>query len=185
VSITARSRERVDDALDTLRDRFGVARVVEDRWQVDPETYDRTLERFEAGPLGGAGAWVARDDGAVLLVREHDRQGWADPGGKDEPGETLAEAARRETREEAGVDVAMLDGDDHPGVALAERAVHLDRTDPDRPPLHRLVVVFAARPTGGEARAAEPGVEAVRWFHDHPDELLYDALGGLPLPAPW
>lgn len=186
MDLTERSRERVDDALADLRERVGVARVVEDRWRVDPGTYDRARERFEAGTLGGAGAWVARQDGAVLLVREHDRDGWADPGGKDEPGESLAAAARRETREEAGVDVSLLDGDDdHPGVALAERAVHVDRTDLDRPALHRLVVVFAARHEGGEAHAAEPGVAAARWVDEQPEELLYDALGRLPVPAPW
>jgi len=177
MGITGRSRRRVDDALADLEARFGVERVVADRWAVSPAEYDRTVERFEAGTLGGAGAWIAREDGAVLLVREHDRDGWSDPGGKHEPGETLAATARRETREETGLAV------DPTGVALAERAVHVDRTDGDRPPVHRLVVVFAADHAGGTATAAEPGVEAVDWFHEHPDDLLYGALADLPIPA--
>lgn len=179
VTLAARSRDRVDDALAALHEEFRVERVVETRWEVLTAHYDRTVERFEAGTHGGAGAWVARDDGAVLLVRERDKDGWSDPGGKHEPGETLAAAARRETREEAGVEVDI----EH--VALAERAVHVDETDESRPRLHRLIVVFAARHAGGDARANEPGVEAVRWFHEHPDDLLYDALADLPIPAPW
>jgi len=67
---------------------------------------------------------------------------------------------------------------------LAERAVHV-AADDDRPPLHRLVVVFAARHAGGESRAAEPGVAAARWFDAHPHELLYDHLAKLPVPAGW
>jgi len=179
VSRTERSRERVEAALGRLRDDWDVRRVVETEWPVAPATYDAAVERFEAGTLGGAGAAVARRDGAVLLVRETEKDGWSDPGGKDEPGESLAAAARREAREEAGVDPELV------GVELAERAVHVDRTDPDRPPLHRLVVVFRARHAGGEPRANEPGVEAARWFHDRPDTLLYDALADLPIPAPW
>lgn len=179
VAITERSRERVDDALADLRDRFGVDLVVEREWTVDPGTFDRTVERFEAGTVGGAGAWVAGEDGAVLLVRERDRPGWSEPSGKHEPGEMLAGTARWEVREEAGVAIDI----DH--VALAQRAVHVDRTGPDRKPVHRLVVVFAARHVGGEARAAERGVEAVQWFDETPDDLQYDLLDDLPIPAPW
>lgn len=179
MTVTEHSRRRVDDALADLEERFGVCRVVERPWQVAPAEYDRTLDRFEAGTVGGAGAWVARDDGAVLLVRERDREGWSEPSGKHEPGETLAGTARREVREETGVDVALH------GVALAQRAVTVDEHGPDRPPIHRLVVVFAASVAGGTARPGEPGIEAVDWFHEPPENLLYDALRTLPVPATW
>jgi ADP-ribose pyrophosphatase YjhB (NUDIX family) len=179
MDVTARSRRRVDEALAALDARFGVERSIVWPWKVSPETYGRTVERFEAGTVGGAGAWVAREDGRVLLVREHEREGWSEPSGTHEPGETLAETARREAREETGVEVDL----DH--VALAQRAVHVDRTDDDRPPVHRLVFVFAARHAGGTARAAEPGIEAVRWFDEHPEDLLYSLLWALPIPADW
>jgi ADP-ribose pyrophosphatase YjhB (NUDIX family) len=52
----------------------------------------------------GVGA-LAVHDGRVLLVR-HDDQ-WLLPGGMLEPGETPAEGAARETREEAGIDVRI------------------------------------------------------------------------------
>lgn len=189
VTVTERSRRRVGDALDRLDEVFGVERVRENHWKVPPDEYERTRERFDAGTLGGAGAWVGRDDGAVLLVREADESGWSEPSGKHEVGETLAATARREVQEETALQVALKE------VVLAQKAIHVDRTepngtnpdgtDPDRPPIYRLVVVFAAERVGGTARAREAGIEAVRWFRDHPDDLLYDALEDLPIPAHW
>lgn len=47
------------------------------------------------------------DDGRILLVRSPAR-GWEMPGGQVELGESLEAAAIRETREEAGIEVADL-----------------------------------------------------------------------------
>jgi ADP-ribose pyrophosphatase YjhB (NUDIX family) len=44
-------------------------------------------------------------EGRILLVRELDDGGWALPGGWADVGESAAEAASRETREEAGLEV--------------------------------------------------------------------------------
>jgi 8-oxo-dGTP diphosphatase len=54
------------------------------------------------------GAVVRDESGRILVVRRAlpPSQGlWSIPGGRVEPGETLAEAARREVREETGLDV--------------------------------------------------------------------------------
>ena len=55
--------------------------------------------------LEGGTIVVKVDQGAprVLLIRTKDRSGWEFPKGQLEPGESLQEAAARETREEAGV----------------------------------------------------------------------------------
>ena len=56
----------------------------------------------------GAGALVEHD-GKLLMVRQRRAYGthWELPGGYYEPPESLEEAARREVREEASVDVAV------------------------------------------------------------------------------
>jgi 8-oxo-dGTP pyrophosphatase MutT (NUDIX family) len=51
---------------------------------------------------------VVRDDDDRLLLVRHVEGWWTLPGGSIDPGETPAEAARRETREEASVEVKVL-----------------------------------------------------------------------------
>ncbi|HRN68839.1 MAG TPA: NUDIX domain-containing protein [Promineifilum sp.] len=57
---------------------------------------------FDIGPLASGEAVVIRD-GKLLLVRRTDDGLWALPGGITDPGETLAQSARRELLEEAGL----------------------------------------------------------------------------------
>src|ERR1035438_4220901 len=47
---------------------------------------------------------VTNDVGEILLIRRSDNDNWALPGGAVDIGESLAEAAVRETREESGID---------------------------------------------------------------------------------
>jgi ADP-ribose pyrophosphatase YjhB (NUDIX family) len=47
---------------------------------------------------------VTNDAGQLLLIRRSDNANWALPGGAVDFGESLAQAAIRETREETGVD---------------------------------------------------------------------------------
>lgn len=60
-------------------------------------------------PIVAVGALVWRDN-KILLVRRGNppRQGeWSLPGGAQDLGETVFEAARREVREEAGIDIRV------------------------------------------------------------------------------
>src|SRR5262245_28911999 len=62
--------------------------------------------------IGAASAVVVRDDGRVLLVRRAKpplERVLTPPGGRIEAGETAAEAAVREVREETGLEVTVLE----------------------------------------------------------------------------
>lgn len=172
-----RTRRAVDAELARLEREHGGFEVVEKRWAVSERWHERTLRRAAAGALGGAGAWLVGDDGEVLLVRREGERRWEEPGGTHEPGESLEETARREVREEAGVDCELS------GVAQAHRITVACEDDSDRPALDQLFVIFRGRPAGGEPRPREGEIAAVEWWDDHPDELHYDELARLAIPA--
>ncbi|MDQ0160763.1 NUDIX hydrolase [Alkalibacillus salilacus] len=50
---------------------------------------------------------VPNDNGEILLIKGPER-GWEMPGGQVEEGESLRDAAIRETKEESGIDIADL-----------------------------------------------------------------------------
>ncbi len=87
-------------------------------------------------PIPGVGAVIIRD-GSILLIqrgRNPARGQWAVPGGKVGWGETLEAAARREVREETGLDVEIREplwvgeviGDTHHFVLIDFRAEVID-----------------------------------------------------------
>jgi ADP-ribose pyrophosphatase YjhB (NUDIX family) len=119
-------------------------------------------------PMVGVGAVVWRD-GRVLLVKraKPPRQGqWSLPGGLQEIGETVADAARRELREETGLEIEVLE--------VAEVVDYIERDEQDRVRFHYALVDFLAVAPEGEAVAAGDAA-AVRWFG--PEDLP-----GLALP---
>lgn len=176
MTVTERSRAAVADALDRLDAAYGDFELVEKTWDHPSEAYDRVRERFEAGTLGGAGVWTSDERGRVLLVRHEGDDAWSDPGGKQEPDERFEETARRETREETGVEVELSD------VRQAHR-VTIRPSESDRPPIHRLIVIFDGEYVSGETRPREGEIAEVRWWSECPAELLYPELGEFPIPA--
>ncbi|MBM4421030.1 MAG: NUDIX domain-containing protein [Chloroflexi bacterium] len=98
----------------------------------------------------GANCVIERD-GQVVLVRLNygPRDGcWALPGGLVEPEETVEQAARRETTEETGYEVALD--------SLLSTWT--------RPGLETLIVTFRARVLRGELRPAPLEASEARWF---------------------
>ena len=96
--------------------------------------------------IGGVSGLVVRD-GKVLLVRRRNepyRDHWSLPGGGVEDGETLRDAARREVKEETGLDVEV-------GTVAGYREGF--------EPSHYVVVAFHSRVTGGELCAGDDALE--------------------------
>ena len=58
--------------------------------------------------LTSATALIFDENGRLLLLRRSDNGLWCPPGGMMEPGETLEETVRRETREETGIEIGYL-----------------------------------------------------------------------------
>jgi ADP-ribose pyrophosphatase YjhB (NUDIX family) len=116
----------------------------------------------------GAICVVERDDGRVLLVRHSYRNRWGFPGGLLKRGEEVADGARRETREEVGLEIELVG---EPAVVVA-------------PEPRRVDVVYRARPADGAdpdtARPMSPEIVEVRWVpRDDLPELQHEAAGGL------
>jgi 8-oxo-dGTP diphosphatase len=105
-------------------------------------------------PLTGVGVVVV-EDGRILLVqrgRDPGKGMWAVPGGRQHFGEALRDAARREAREETGLDVEIGD------VVWVG-----DSIGPGDPPAwHFAIIDFLAHPVAGELRAADDA-DDVRW----------------------
>jgi 8-oxo-dGTP diphosphatase len=110
-------------------------------------------------------ATIVFRDGEVLVVRRRSRGDWVLPGGNPEPREGVLACARREVREETGLDVDpgrcafVLETIDPSG---EQRIIEVVFLSPDRP---------AAQPVG-----SEPGIE--------PEFVPLSQLGELPLRPP-
>lgn len=116
----------------------------------------------------GAICVVERADGAVLLVRHSYRQRWGFPGGLLERGEHADAGARREAKEEVGLDIEIV----------GEPSVVVD------PGPRRVDVVFRARPADGAdpdgATPSSPEIVELGWFpQDALPELQHEASGAL------
>ncbi len=120
---------------------------------------------YPARPILAVGTVVVRD-GCVLLARRGkapSRGKWSVPGGAVNVGESLEDAARREIREECGIEVELTDT-----VEVIER---ITRDETDRIRFHYVIVDYVARWRSGEAGPSEEASE-VRWVRPEDLEAL-------------
>jgi ADP-ribose pyrophosphatase YjhB (NUDIX family) len=116
---------------------------------------------YPSRPVVGVGVVIWRDDKVLLVKRANAprKDEWGLPGGMQNLGETIMEAAVREAREETGLDIAPL------GIITA-----LDVLVPDKKGVleyHYTLIEVAAEAGqdeegGGKARAASDAKE-LRW----------------------
>ena len=116
-----------------------------------------------------ASAFVFDAADQVLLIH-HVKSGlWLPPGGHIEPGETPAEAALREVREETGLQARIITGPvfEHPAVtshAPPFTIIEATAADPVNGPHQHIDFLYAGRANGAGALLPAAGeVTAVRW----------------------
>ena len=110
---------------------------------------------------------VVRKDNEFLLVREArmDKGLWNQPGGWLDKGENLVDGARREVKEETGLDVqikGLL------GVFNLVKRNHPEaKTD-----IHCVKIIFAAEVVGGELSFDKDEITEARWFSQEEIERM-------------
>lgn len=139
-----------DDPYD--RDRYerlrhGAARLFAFVDERDVDEIERTVfhQITHLAPVPCSDAAVLDDQGRILLIQRADNGLWAMPGGMLEMGETPAEGAAREAREEAGVEIEVDEL-----VGIYDSRLHGSRS-----PVQLYMFVFLGRAVG-ECEASTP-----------------------------
>ena len=129
------------------------------------------MEKEKQRPLVGVGVMVKNKNGEILLGLRRSPHGqgtWSFPGGHLEFGETMAQAAIRETKEETGLEVSELEL-----VSLADEMGSLDKGK------HYVNVGFLAQLVSGEPMITEPEKwEKWEWFDiNNLPEPIFEGTG--------
>src|SRR5512142_1769733 len=105
-------------------------------------------------PIPAVGVVVVRDGKALLIRRGNEpaRGRWSIPGGVIETGELLHEAARRELREECGIEIEV-----GPMLQIFES---ITRDADGRVRFHYVILDLLGHQTGGELKAGGDVLEA-------------------------
>ncbi|MBB53255.1 MAG: phosphohydrolase [Magnetovibrio sp.] len=113
--------------------------------------------RYPARPIVGVGTVVMDSDMVLMIKRgKPPRQGsWSLPGGAQELGETIREAARREVREETGLQIEIF------GLIDVVDSVRSDADD--KIEYHYTLIDLAGYSVGGTLMAGGDAQDC-RWF---------------------
>jgi len=100
---------------------------------------------------------VVNDDGELLMIRRSDNDNWAVPGGAIDLGESVGQAAIRETKEESGIDVEITGI-----VGIYSDPKHVILYTSNGEARQEFSILLTARPLGGEPTPSDESIE-VRW----------------------
>lgn len=105
---------------------------------------------------------IEYNEGLILIKRKIPPEGWALPGGFVEYGETLESAAKREAKEETGLDVELI-GQFHA------------YSDPKRDPRHHTITIVFLAKADGKLKAGDDAKE-IGIFKENtlPDKVAFD-----------
>ena len=144
---------------------------------IEKRPEDEVMEEYKQNlahvtPFVGAEAAVFREEG-ILLIKREDNGLWAMPGGATEVGETWAQSAERELREETGV----------VGKAKELLGVFDSRIWGSRSKYHFYAGVWLVEASDDRAPIAGPETTDVGFFaeHDLPAELSPGHMRRIPM----
>jgi ADP-ribose pyrophosphatase YjhB (NUDIX family) len=100
---------------------------------------------------------VVNDQDEILLIRRSDNDNWAVPGGAIDLGESMTQAAVRETKEETGIDCEVTGL-----VGIYTDPKHVILYTSNGEARQEFSIVLTARPVGGEPTPSNESTE-VRW----------------------
>lgn len=104
-------------------------------------------------PKVGTDAAIVDDEGRILLMKRADNQKWCMPCGLEEVGESPAQCAIREAKEETGLDVRI--------VQLVDVFTRLPSAE--YTPYTLVSVVYLCEVTGGELRSSHEALGLQYW----------------------
>jgi 8-oxo-dGTP diphosphatase len=107
-------------------------------------------------PYVGVGVVVFKGNNVLLAQRSNKPRmnSWSIPGGAQELGETVEDAAHREIREETSIEIELL--------GLVEVVNSINHDDEERVQFHYTLIDFVAEWKSGDVDAGDDAVDA-RW----------------------
>lgn len=103
-----------------------------------------------------AGGCIFNDLGEVLLQRRGDSNKWGFPGGAIELGETPEQAAKREAKEETGLEVEIND------LIGIYTDCNMEYSSGDK--AHSIFIAYRLTPIGGSLRCDNVETLELKWF---------------------
>ena len=182
MSETAINRSFVERQKERLQADYGEVTVERDIVEVPPEEFPEYVENAREGYVGSAYAWVVRQPEQAgdrsesyagpeetreraLLILPRGESEWGVPGGGLEGDESFEAAARREVREEAGVDSEIT------GLWHLNHLRWRSEDPDDGRVSHTLHVFFDADYAGSQIAVQEAEVNGAAWFAERPVRL--------------